>query len=161
MSPRPQPAHGRGWWVAGGVFAVLLALSGLLYAALPRLSGPIKMLYGHVSGNPSAPNCRTTITREATVGSFWYRVLDMSCPAETMHFVYVKRGTGPGFIVFPAFISAGSPVPVLVRQAADGFEVLLFEPLPDGRTAVPLELEPPNAKLFDHGRETESLRMNY
>lgn len=125
------------------------------------------MAYGYVSGNPSLPNCRTTVAHEATVGPLWYRVLDVNCPANSMHFVYAKRGTGPGFIIFPAFISAGSPVPVLVRPAApDGFEVLLSEPLADGRAAVPLELESgqngmPNAKLFDHGQETKSLTTHY
>jgi uncharacterized membrane protein YhaH (DUF805 family) len=158
----PQPGHGHGLWIAGEIFAVLLALFALLYAVFPRFLGPIKMLYGSVSGNPSLPNCRTTVAHEATVGPLWYRVLDVDCSADTIHFVYAKRGTGPGFFVFPAFISAGSPVPVSVRPAAPGgFEVLLSEPLADGRTAVPLELGSTNAKLFDHGRETRSLTLHY
>ena len=97
-----------------------LALFGGLCAALGALSGPIKSLYGYVSGYPSFPNCRTTITREAKLGPVWYRVVDVNCPGDTMHFVYVKRGTGPGFFAIPAFFSAGSPVPVSVRQTADG-----------------------------------------
>lgn len=157
----PQPGHGHGWRIAGGIFVVLLALFTLLWLVFARFSGPIKMAYGYVSGNPSLPDCSTTVGHEAAVGPLWYRILDVNCPADTMHFVYAKRGTGPGYIIFPAFISAGSPVPVSVRPAApDGFEVLLSEPLADGRTAVPLELEPTNAKLFDHGRETRSLTLH-
>jgi hypothetical protein len=137
----------------------------LAYAAFVRFSEPIKFGYGFVSGNPSAPNCRTTITRESTAGPLWYRVLDVTCPGESMHFVYAKRGTGPGLIVLPAFISIGSPVPVSVRQtAANGFEVLLSEPLADGRSAVLLEVEQngmPDAKLFDHGNETKTLTTHY
>jgi uncharacterized membrane protein YhaH (DUF805 family) len=158
----PQPGHGRGWWIAGGIFVVLLTLFTLFGLVFARFSGPIKMAYGYVSANPSLPDCSTTVGQEATVGPLWYRILDVNCPADTMHFVYAKRGTGPGYIIFPAFISDGSPVPISVRPAArDGFEVLLSEPLADGRTAVPLELEPPNAKLFDHGRETRSLTTHY
>jgi hypothetical protein len=165
-SPRP-PGHRHRWWITGGIFAALVGLFALLCAVIVRLSGPAKMGYDYISGNPSLPNCHTTIAREATAGPLWYRVLDVSCPTESMHFVYAKRGTGPGFMMFPVFISAGSPVPVSVRQAAlDGLEVLLAEPLADGRNAVPLELESeqngmPNAKLFDHGRETKSLRTHY
>ena len=118
--PPPLPGRWTTWWIAGGVFVVLLALFGGLYAALGALSGPIKSLYGYVSGYPSFPNCRTTITREAKLGPVWYRVVDVNCPGDTMHFVYVKRGTGPGFFAIPAFFSAGSPVPVSVRQTADG-----------------------------------------
>ena len=144
----------------GGIFAVLLGLFALLYAAFVRYSEQIKFMYGIMSGNPSFPTCRTTVAHEATVGPLWYRVLDVDCGDESMHLVYALRGTGPGFIMVPAFWSVGSPVPVSVRQAAsDGFEILLLEPLADGRTAVPLELQSeqngvPKTKLFDHGRET-------
>ena len=163
--PPPLPGRWTTWWIAGGVFVVLLALFGGLYAALGALSGPIKSLYGYVSGYPSFPNCRTTITREAKLGPVWYRVVDVKCPGDTMHFVYVKRGTGPGIFAIPAFFSAGSPVPVSVRQTPDGdFEILLSEPLADGRSALPLkseEIAVPTARIFDHGRETSSQLMKY
>ena len=161
----PQPGHGQRWWIAGGILVVLLlVLFAVLYAAFARFSSTplFKSMHGYVSANPFFPNCHTTVAHEATVGPLWYRVLDVTCPVESTYFVYAKRGTGPGFFNWPAFISVGSPVPVSVRQATAGeFEVLLSEPLADGRTAVPLELEPTNATLFDHGRETKSLTLHY
>ena len=77
--PQPQPGHRRGLWIAGGVLAALLALFTLADAVVARFSEPIKIAYGYVSGNPSVPNCRTTITREAAVGPLWYRVRWMRC----------------------------------------------------------------------------------
>jgi hypothetical protein len=116
-------------------------------------------MYGFVSGNPSAPGCDTTIEREATAGPLWYRVVDLSCPGESMHIVYVKRGTGPGFIVFPAFMSAGSPIPVSVNQTGEGaFEIALEKPLADGKSTVPLEFDRNGIvkiQFFDHGRKKE------
>lgn len=161
--PPPKPRARLEWWIAGGAFAVLLALVALLFGLFVRFSEPINKVYGFMSGNPSLPNCRTTIAREATVEWLWYRIVDLNCPGVSQHFVYAKRGTGPGLIVLPAFMSIDSPVPVSVRQAdTDGFEILLSEPLADGRTAVRLELESgpngvPTTKYFDHGRETQSL----
>ena len=159
--PRQRRSRGPGWWIAGGVIALLLALSALLFVGLALYWEPIKMSYGFVSGNPALPDCSTTVTREATDGPLWYRVVELACPKESMHFVYFKRGTGPGLFVLPAFFSVGSPVPVSVRQTADnGFEVLLSKPLADGRDAVLLDSNQngmPETKMFDHGKETKSL----
>ena len=78
------------------MFVVLLVLFGGLYVALGALSGPIKTLYGYVSGYPSFTNCRTTITREAKLGPVWYRVVDVSCQGDTMHLSTSSEGPVQG-----------------------------------------------------------------
>ena len=101
----PQRRRHCDLWIAVGILAALLAL---LAAAFVKFAEPAKFAYGFLSGKPSIPGCNTAIAGEATVGPLWYRVVNVACPDETtMHFVYVKRGSGPGFIVFPALMSIG------------------------------------------------------
>jgi len=151
-----------GYWIAG---VASVAMAGLLVFGVVKLAKPVKFAYGFVSGNPSMPGCRTAIAGEATVGPLWYRVVDLGCGKESMHLVYVKRGTGPGWFVFPAVMSVGGPVPLSVRQAgADGFEVVLSKPLADGRSAVPLAFDrngiPKEMLSFDHGRQKDSVTLS-
>jgi len=153
-----KPRRGRryGWWVAGGVAAA--AVLALGYAAVVHLAGPAKFTYGIMSGNPSIPNCNTTIAREATAGPLWYRLVDVPCGNETVHFLYATPGTGPGWFMAPAFMSAVSPVPVSLRPAGDNvFEIDLAQPLADGRASLPLELDQngviKEVQFFDHGRK--------
>jgi hypothetical protein len=154
----PAPRRGRryGWWIAAGLFAVLVAL---LSVAWLHVAGPVKFAYGLMSGDPQFPGCSTAVAREETVGPLWYRVVNVACPDESMHFVYAKRAPGPGWFVFPAFMSTGSPIPVLVRQTGDSaFEVVLEKPLADGRASVPVEFDQNGMfkiQAFEHGRPSE------
>jgi hypothetical protein len=155
-----QPRRGRryGWWIAGGVCAA--AVLGLGWVAVVYLAEPAKIAYGFLSGNPALPNCDVKIVRETTAEPLWYRLVDTSCGGETMHFVYVRRGTGPGWFVLPAFMSAQTPVPVSVRPTGDdAFEIDLAQPLADGTASVPVEFDRngmvKDMQLFDHGRKTE------
>jgi hypothetical protein len=152
----PHRVRRYGWWIAGGIGAA--AVLALGYAAVVHLAAPAKFAYGLISGNPSIPNCNTTVAREATAGPLWYRLVDVTCGNETMHFVYARQGTGPGWFVAPAFMSAVSPVPVSARQTGDNvFEIVLAQPLADGRASLPLEFDRngviKEAQFFDHGRK--------
>jgi hypothetical protein len=148
-----------GWWIAGGIFAVLIALplgTGLYFAK------PIKIfysfMYGMMTGDPSFPGCDTTIVRETTAGPLWYRVSKVSCPGEGPgYLLYAKSSLDAGYRL--AFIGDGGPVPVSVRQTDNGHFQIVFEtPLADGRTSVPLVLNADgsvsftNIQIFDHGR---------
>jgi len=152
----PPRSRRYGWWIAGGVAAT--AVLALGYAAVVHLAGPARFAYGIMSGNPSIPKCDTTIAREATAGPLWYRLVDVTCGNETLHFVYARPGTGPGLFVAPAFMSTVSPVPVLVRQTGDYvFEIDLAQPLADGRLSLPLEFDRncviKEVQFFDRGRK--------
>ena len=162
-SPAPPRHRHYGWWIAGGIFAVLIALpvgTGLYFAK------PIKyvfdIFYGVMTGNPSFPECETTITREASVGTLWYRVSKVDCGGQDQrYFVYAKRS--PDARYWLTLISDGSPVPVSVDQTDDGHFQIVFEtPLADGRTSVPLVLNEDGSvsfsgiQIFDHGRPSES-----
>jgi hypothetical protein len=132
-SVAPRRRRRYGWWIVGGIFVALIGFplgTGLYFAA------PIKLIYGLMTGNPSLPGCNTTIVREAAAGPLQYRIVNMSCQPDQTYWVYVKRS---GDVLFlPAFVSIGSPIPVSVRQTDDKhFEVVLTEPLADGRTSVP------------------------
>ena len=157
----PQRRRHCDLWIAVGILAALLAL---LAAAFVKFAEPAKFAYGFLSGKPSIPGCNTAIAGEATVGPLWYRVVNVACPDETtMHFVDVKRGSGPGFIVFPALMSIGDPVPVSVRQrGADDFEIVLEKPLPDGRASLSIEFDRDGSlkeiQSFDHGRRSAMIR---
>jgi hypothetical protein len=156
LAPQHRRHYGR--WFAVGILAALLAL---LAAAFVKLAGPAKFAYGLISGQPSIPGCNTAVAGEATVGPLWYRLVRVGCPDETtMHFVYVKRGSGPGFVVFPALMSIGDPVPVsLGQRGADDFEIVLEKPLADGRASLPIEFDRngylKEIQLFDHGRRSD------
>jgi hypothetical protein len=156
LAPQRRRHHGR--WSAVGILAALLAL---LAAAFVTFAGPANFAYGFISGKPSIPGCNTAVAGEATVGPLWYRVVRVGCPDETtMHFVYVKRGSAPGFIVFPALMSIGDPVPVSVRhRGADDFEIVLEKPLADGRASLPIEFDRDGylkeIQSFDHGRRSD------
>jgi hypothetical protein len=104
-APPPLPSAGPaaprrrryGWWIAGGIFAVLVALpvgTGLYFAE------PIKYLYntmhGMLTGDPSFPGCDTTIAREANVGTLWYRVSKVDCGGHDDYLVYAKRSPDTG-----------------------------------------------------------------
>jgi hypothetical protein len=162
MTPQAmsQPRRRRyGWWIAGGVAAA--AVFALAYTAVVYLAEPAKFAYGFVSANPSSPDCDTTVVRDATAGALWYRLVEMRCDTETLHLLYAARGTGPGWFVPPAFLSAGSPVPVSVRQTGeDAFEIVLEQPLADGTASLPLVLHRygifKNGQFFDHGRQESS-----
>jgi hypothetical protein len=152
-----------GWWIAGGIFAVLIALpvgTGLYFAK------PIKffynMMHGMMTGDPSFPGCHTTITREASTGTLWYRVSKVDCGGQDQsYFVYAKRSPDAGYWL--TLMSNGSPVPVSVHQTDDGhFQIVFATPLADGRTSVPLVLNENGSvsftgmQIFDHGRPRES-----
>jgi hypothetical protein len=151
-----------GYWIAG---VASVAVASLLVYGGVKLAGPAKVAYSFASGNPTIPGCRTTVAGESTVGPLWYRVVNLGCGKESMHFVYVKRGTGPGWFVFPAVMSVGDPVPLSVRQAGtEAFEVVLSKPLSDGRTVVPLAFDrngiPKEMLSFDHGRQKDSVTLS-
>jgi hypothetical protein len=158
-SSAPPRRRRYGWWIAGGIFAVLIALplgTGLYFAK------PIKFfysfMYGMMTGDPSFPGCDTTIVRETTAGPLWYRVSKVSCPDEGPgYLLYAKSSPDAGYRL--AFIGDGGPVPVSVRQTDNGHFQIVFEtPLADGRTSVPLVLNADgsvsftNIQIFDHGR---------
>jgi len=155
MSSETLPAPRRrryGWWIAGGIVASLIALviGGLVYFA-----EPIKFAMGWLTGNPYVPGCQTTIVSEATVGPLWNRIVELTCPNQTQHFVFVKRSDVP--IRMPAFQSIDGPVPVAVRRAGDNeFEIVLAAPLADGRTSLPIKLGPDGMvkelQQFEHDR---------
>jgi hypothetical protein len=152
---QPHPGRRYGWWIAGGIAAAILALG---CTAVVLLAGPAKFVYGLASGNPSFPGCETAAVRDATAGPLWYRVVDLSCPDGAMHFVYARRGDGPGLFVLPALMSAVSPIPVSVRQTGENaFEVVLARPLADGQSTVPFELYEnglvKETQFFDHGHK--------
>jgi hypothetical protein len=146
-----------GWWIAGGVFAVLLAvpLGAAIYYAKP-----IKMIYdlayGIMTGNPSFENCRTTVMREAAAGPLLYRVVKADCGEDHSYFVYTKRS--PAARYWLGLMSIGNPVPVSVRQAEDGhFDIILESPLADGRASLPID---PDAgitaiQIWDDGQKTD------
>ena len=158
-SPAPPRRRRYGWWIAGGIFAVLIALplgTGLYFAK------PIKILYdfmhGMMTGDPSFPGCDTTIARETTAGPLWYRVSKVSCPGQGQrYFVYAKPSPNAGYWL--VLMSDDSPVPVSVRQIDDRhFQIVFATPLADGRTSVPLVLNEDGSvsftdiQIFDHGR---------
>jgi hypothetical protein len=170
-APPPLPSAGSaaprrrryGWWIAGGIFAVVIGLpvgTGLYFAK------PIKyfynMVYGMMTGDPSFPGCQTTIAREASVGTLWYRVSKVDCGGQDQSYlVYAKRSPDAGYRL--ALMSNGSPVPVSVHQTDDGhFQIVFATPLADGRTRVPLVLNEDGSisftgiQIFDHGRPSES-----
>lgn len=160
--PEIPRRHHIGYWIAG---IASVAVASLLVFGATKLAKPAKFAYSFVSANPTLPGCRTTIAGEATVGPLWYRVVNLGCGKESMHFVYAKRGTGPGWFVFPALMSVGDPVPLAVRQAgAEAFEVVLSKPLADGRTALPLAFDRngivKEMQSFDHGRKKESVTFS-
>lgn len=151
-----------GYWIAG---IASVGMAALLVFGVVKLAKPVQFAYGFISGNPSMPGCRTTIADETTIGPLWYRVVNLGCRKDAIHLVYVKRGTGPGWFVFPAVMSVGDPVPLSVRQAgADAFEVVLSKPLADGRTALPLTFDrngiPKQMQSFDHGRQKEPVTFS-
>jgi hypothetical protein len=155
MSSETLPAPRRrryGWWIAGGIVASLLAL---VIGTLVYFAEPIKFVAGWITGNPYVPGCQTTVVSEATVGPLWNRIVLLTCPNQTQHFVFVKRSGVP--IRMPAFQSIDGPVPVSVRQTGDNeFEIVLAAPLADGRTSVPIKLGPDGMitemQQFDHDR---------
>jgi hypothetical protein len=166
-SSAPPRRRRYGWWIAGGIFAVVIALplgTGLYFAK------PIKIFYnfayGMMTGDPSIPGCATTITRETSVGTLWYRVSKVDCGGQGQsYFVYAKRSPDAGYWL--AFMSDGNPMPVSVRQTDDGqFEIVLKAPLADGRTSVPLVLAKDgsvslaNLQIYDHGRHSNEYRAN-
>jgi hypothetical protein len=173
MSPELSPGPRRrryGWWIAGGIFAALLALvvgTGIYFAE------PIRFVYGLFTGSPWFPGCTTTITREANAGPLWYRIVTVSCPQangadrkdELLHnqsyWVYVKRSPNAGYGFGLAFSSLESPIPVAIRQTGDkDFEVVLAAPLADGRTGVPLifgrDGDVRDVQMFEHGKATNA-----
>jgi len=172
MSSETLPAPRRrryGWWIAGGIVASLLALAigGLVYFA-----EPIKFAAGWITGNPYVPGCQTTIVSESIVGPLWYRTVDLKCPGQTQHLVFVKRSDVP--IRMAVFQSIDGPVPVSVRQTGDNeFEIVLAAPLADGRTSVPIKLGPDGMIMelhqfdheqgrvvkLDHGRAEQDARV--
>jgi hypothetical protein len=162
MSESESPRRFRvGYWIAGAASVGVAAL--LVFGAI-KLAKPARIIYGFATGAPSMPGCRTTVASEATVGPLWYRVVNLACGRESMHMVYVRRGSGLGWIALPALMSVGDPVPVSVRQAsAETFEVVLSKPLADGRTAVPLAFDrngiPKEMQSFDHGRQKPSVPL--
>jgi hypothetical protein len=150
-SPRRRPRYG--WWVATGIVA---ALAALVIAGWVLYAEPVKFIVGWVfTGNPSLPGCRTTVVSEATTGKLWHRMTDMSCPAHTIHLVFVKRSDVS--IPMLAFGSVDGPVPTSVRETGENqFEIILATPLADGGTSVPFELNQNGVimdlQVFDHGR---------
>ena len=136
MSSQTLPAPRRrryGWWIATGIFVVLVAL---LTAAWFMFAEPARIVLGVMSGNPVFPGCTSTVAQEGTVGSVWYRIVNVGCRnGASMHLVFAKTG---GIFVYPAFFSDDSAIPVSVRQTGDrAFEVVLERPLADGRASVP------------------------
>jgi hypothetical protein len=159
VSSAPRRRRRYGWWIAGGIVAVLIALplgTGLYFAK------PIKyfynFMYGMMTGDPSFPGCNTTIVRETTAGTLWYRVSKVSCPSQGQkYFLYTKPS--PDARYWLVFMSDDSPVPVSVRQTDDRhFQIVFAAPLADGRTSVPLVLNDDGSvslkdlQIFDHGR---------
>jgi hypothetical protein len=157
--PVPPRRRQLSYWIAG---VASVAVAVLLVIGVTKLAGPAKLAYGFVSGNPTMPGCSTTFAGEATVGPLWYRAVKLGCGNESIHLIYVKRGTGPGGFAFPAVMSVGDPVPLSVRQTgADAFEVVLSKPLADGRTALSIAFDR-NGNLkqmqsFVHGRQKDSV----
>jgi hypothetical protein len=161
LVPPPPRRSYVGYWIAG---VASVAVAGLVAFGAVKLAAPAKFVYGLATGNPSLPGCRTTVASEATVGPLWYRVVNLGCGKESMHLVYVKRGQGPGWLVLPALMSVGDPVPLSVRPTgADAFEVVLSKPLADGRTAVPVAFGSnglvKEMQSFDHGRQKDSIPL--
>jgi hypothetical protein len=163
----PAPRRGRryGWWIAAGIFAVLVAL---LSAAWFKFAEPARLIYGIVSGNPVFPDCTSTVAQEGTLGPAWYRIVDVGCRnGASMHFVYAKRAPSPGMFVLPAFLSNDdSAIPVSVRQTGDSaFEVVLAKPLADGRTSVPFVFEQngmiKDVQTFEHGKPGKIINSNH
>jgi hypothetical protein len=148
--PRRRPY---GWWIGGALFAALIAL---VAAAVVHFSEPIGFVYGFMSGNPSVPNCTTAITREEVADRLWYRIVEIDCPGDSLHIVYARSASSSGFLLFPAFMSIGTPLPVSVRATGDnGFEIVLAEPLAEGRAALPIEFDQfgfVRLQSFDHRR---------
>jgi hypothetical protein len=156
------PRRRYGWWIAGGIVAVLIALpvgTGLYYAK------PIKFYYsfihGMMAGDPHMPGCETTIVRENAAGSLRYRVSKMKCPDQgPAYFVYAKPSPDAGYWL--VLMSDGNPVPESVRQTDDEHFQIVFEtPLADGRTSVPLVLNDGGSvswvfQVFANGRPYES-----
>lgn len=154
--PLPAPPRRRryGWWIAGGIVIPLLAL--LVFAGI-YFAQPVKFILGFFQGNPTLPGCRTTVVAEANAGPLWNRLVDISCPGKTLHFVFVRREPSPLPFVLPALMSADGPAPVAVRQTGDAeYEIELATPLDDGRTSVPIKLDQNGLVKeflsFDHGR---------
>jgi hypothetical protein len=150
-----------GYWIAG---VASVGVAGLIVLGAIKLAEPVKFLYGFMTGAPSMPGCRTTIESEATVGPLWYRVVNLACDKQSTHMVFVRRGTGLGWFVFPALMTVGDPAPLSVRQAGgeagtETFEIVLSKPLADGRTAVPIEFDSsgnvPQLQSFEHGRQRD------
>jgi hypothetical protein len=143
-----------GWWIAGGIFAVLLAvpLGTAIYYAKP-IKFFYDLIYGIATGDPSFPECETTIARETTAGPLWYRIVKVNCRnGDQAYFVYTKHS--PAARYWLALMSIDSPVPLAVRQTEDGrFEITLEAPLADGRTSVPFDPDGGLTKIqmFDHG----------
>ena len=137
-SAAPRRRRRYGWWIAGGIFATLLALP---LGTAVYFAEPIKLVYGFMSGNPSLPGCKTAIGHEATVGALRYRVVNINCAdGGKGYFVYVKRSPVPLFQ--PVLLISGDPIPVSVRQMDDNhFEVVLASPLLDGRASVPFSFD--------------------
>jgi len=70
---------------------------------------------------PAIRPCRAAarpFAGEATVGPLWYRAVNLGCGKESVHLIYVKRGTGPGWFAFPAVMSVGDPAPLSVDKPA-------------------------------------------
>ena len=154
LSPRRRPRYG--WWIGGGLLAALIAL---ISAAVVHFLEPITSVYGFMSGNPSVPSCTTAIAREEIADRLWYRIVEIDCPGDSLHIVYARNASASGFLLFPAFMSIGTPLPVSVRSTGDnGFEIVLAEPFAEGRAALPIEFDQfgfVHLQSFDHGQRKD------
>jgi hypothetical protein len=137
-SAAPRRRRRYGWWIAGGIFATLLALP---LGAAVYFEEPLKLIYGFVTGSPNIPGCTTAIEHEGTAGALRYRIVKLDCGAGgEAHVVNVKQSPIPLFQW--VLVSSGDPIPVSVRQTDDNhFEVVLAAPLLDGRVSVPFSFD--------------------
>jgi hypothetical protein len=160
---KPTPPRRRyGWWIAGGIFAVLIAmLAGFWLHFGESIKFANNLLFGMVTGDPHFPGSDTTIVREDTAGPLGYRVSKVKFPDQSeMYYVYAKSSPNAGYWL--VLMSDDTCVPESIRQTDDGnFQVVFKTPLADGRTSVPLVLNKDGSvgwmfQVFEHGRPHES-----
>jgi hypothetical protein len=132
-----------------------MALAAVVLIALIayRFGEPIYGTASFMVGRPYLPGCNTTVTKEQTIGELWYRISEQTCDSGiTLHYVFVARAHSTmSFLVTPAFMSIGYPIPRSVsKQGERSYYIAIEPPLPDGTDILETFIGPSGVPLTVH-----------